>query len=124
MATYSKHILTGSTHGAPIVVTGSTTDATTTGTTIHDAVAGTSSGNLADEIYLWVANTTTSSRDILIHFGGSSTDNVIRQTIPGQDGLYQVVPGLPLRNTLRVHANATSTEDALKVYGYVNRVVT
>jgi hypothetical protein len=124
MAIFSKHILTGSTHGAAIVITGSTTDATTTGTTIHDATAGTTSGDLQDEVFIYVSNTSTDTKEVEIRFGGTSSDNVIRQVIPSRDGLYPVVGGMPLRNSLRVHANATDTDKVLKIFGYVNRVVT
>jgi hypothetical protein len=123
MATFSKHILTGSTHGAAIVITGSTTDATTTGTTLHTAVAGTSSGNLQDEVFIYIQNMATNTRDVVIGFGGTGTDNFIRQPVPARDGLYQVIPGMPLRNGLKITANATANDDLLKAYGYVNRVV-
>jgi hypothetical protein len=123
MPTFAKYIISGSTHGAMIAVTGSTTGAT--GTLIHTAVTGTATtGNEQDEVYIHVMNTATADKKIVIGWGGTTTDHLITQSIPSLDGLYQVVAGMPIRNGLLITAQATENTQKLKVIGYVNRVVT
>jgi hypothetical protein len=114
MTSVTKVQLSGSTDGRGIKVTQTASQ----GDTIHTAHAS----NL-DEIWLWAHNTHASSEIVLtIEFGGTANpDDRIIQTIPKQDGFYQVVPGLPLTNSVVVRAYA-DTADSIVINGFVNRI--
>lgn len=113
MATYSKVQLSGGTTGKNIKVAATAT----AGTLIHTAHA-----TSIDEIWLWCVNSDTSDRKLTIEFGGTTApDDLIEVTIPAEDGLYLVVPGLTLTNSLVVRAFA-ATANVLSINGYVNRI--
>jgi hypothetical protein len=115
---FTHEVLSGSTNGLGIKVTGTTTG---TSVTVHTAVAGTTS---RDEIWLYAQNNDAGgeTRTLTIEFGGvTSPDNLIIAPIPCKAGPVLVCPGLPLRNTLVVKAFADQVDD-VQVYGYVNRV--
>ena len=115
MATAVKRKLSGSTDGRAIKVVATATP----GTTIHTAVAGTTAGTF-DEIWLYAMNTDTSDRKLTIEYGGvAAPDDLIEVTIPTEAGLFLVVPGLVLQNTLVVKAFA-ATANVILVFGYVN----
>ena len=115
MATFQKRILSGSTNGEGIKVAATAT----LGTTIHTAVTGTSD---IDEIYLYAANSDTTNRKLTIEFGGATApDNLIEYTVPAEDGLYLVVPGLILNNAQVITAFC-ATANVVMIYGYVNRI--
>jgi len=113
MATYSKEFLSGGTGnglGIKVVATG------TPGTTIHAAHA-----TAQDEIHLWAWNTDTQDRVLTVEFGGDTDpDDLIEMNIPFQEGLFLVVPGLPLTN-LTVKAFAAAA-NVIVVHGFVNRL--
>jgi hypothetical protein len=111
VATYSKLKLSGSTDGRPINVTATSTP----GTTIH-----TSHATSLDEIWLWAANTDTTDRKLTIEFGLTTTADTWEFTVPAEDGLYQVCPGLILTNSLLVRAFGATT--SINIVGYVNRI--
>lgn len=113
MATYSKVQLSGGTTGKNVKVAATAT----AGTLIHTAHA-----TSIDEIWLWCVNSDTSDRKLTIEFGGvAAPDDLIEITIPAEDGLYLVVPGLTLTNSLVVRAFA-ATANVLTINGYVNRI--
>jgi len=113
MATYTKVQLSGATTGKNIKVVATAT----AGTTIHTAHA-----TSIDEIWLWCVNSDTTDRKLTIEFGGvAAPDDLIEVTIPAEDGLYLVVPGLTLTNSLVVRAFA-ATANVLSVNGFVNRI--
>jgi len=115
MATFTKSLLSGSTNGKNIKVVATAT----LGTTIHTAVAGTSS---LDEIWLYAVNTDTTDRKLTIEFGGAtSPDDLIEYTVPAEDGLKLIVPGLLLQNSLVVTAFA-ATANVIEINGYVNAI--
>lgn len=114
--TYTKQLLSGSTNGRMIKVVATATP----GTTIHTAVAGTSS---YDEIWLWAVNSDTTPRKLTIEFGGTtSPDDTIEITIPAESGLVEIVPGWTLQNTLVVKAFC-ATANVVMIGGFVNRIV-
>jgi len=116
MATFSKQKLSGSTNGKNIKIATTSTP----GTTIHTAIAGTSSW---DEIWIWAINTDTVGRKLIIEFGGtSSPDDLIEVSIPAETGLVLIVPGLILQNELIVKAFAEAA-NVINLNGYVNRIV-
>ena len=116
MATYSKVLLSGSTNGKGVKVVATAT----AGTTIHTAVAGTSS---MDEIWIYAVNSDTTARKLTLEWGeATAPDGNIELTIPAESGLVLVAPGLLLQNSLVVKAFA-ATANVILIHGYVNRIV-
>ncbi len=116
MALFQKILLSGSTNGRPVRVTSLTSE---NGTTIHTAGAATTN---VDELWIWAMNTASDSRFLTLKFGATASTDEIEFTVPAEDGLYTVIPGLPINNGLVVRAYATVSTD-INVVGYVNRVV-
>ena len=113
---FTKALLSGSTNGKLIKVVATAT----LGTTIHTAVAGTSS---MDEIWLWAVNSDPTNRKLTIEFGGATApDCLIEVTIPAESGLVPVVAGLLLQNSLVVTAFC-ATANVVMLGGYVNKIV-
>lgn len=115
MATYTKNKLSGSTNGKQIKVVATAT----TGTTIHTAVAGTSSW---DEIWIYAVNSHTANILLTIEWGETTApDGNIQLTIPAQSGFIEVIPGLILQNGLVVTAFA-GTANKILINGFVNSI--
>ena len=119
MATYTKHLLSGSTGGQPIKVAATATP----GTLVH--ATGTSSSVL-DEVWIYANNTGTSDVKLTIQYGGTTdSDNLIEVTIAAEAGLVLVIPGLLLAgdgsNERSVRAFAATT-NVINITGYVNRI--
>lgn len=115
MATYGKQLLSGSTQGKAILVAATAT----LGTTIHTAVSGTTD---YDEIYLYAVNSSSSAVKLTLEWGEATAPNGnIEYTVPAEDGLYLVAPGLLLQNSLVVTAFAGTT-NVVTIHGYVNRI--
>ena len=104
-----------------LTVSGSTlTGGADAATTVHTAVSGTSD---MDEIWLYAVNSQLASLKLTIEWGETTApDGNIEQTIPGESGLYLIVPGLLLQNSLVVKAFAP-TPNVVLVAGFVNRIV-
>jgi len=116
MATYSKQLLSGSTNGKNISVTGTATGASVT---VHTATSGTS--NL-DEIWLYAANTSAAAVVLTVEFGGTTDqDDLIELEIAADSGMTLIIPGLLLQNSLVVKAFAASA-NVINLNGYVNRI--
>lgn len=114
---FNKAKLSGSTDGLGIKVVATAT----LGTTIHTAVAGTTA-NTFDEIWLWAVNSDTTARKLTIEYGGAtSPDRLIEQTIPAESGMFLIVPGFILQNSLVVTAFC-ATANVVMLYGYVNEI--
>lgn len=93
----------------------------TPGTAIHTAVAGTTA-NTFDEIWLWAVNSDTTARKLTLEWGGTtSPDDLIELTIPPESGMFLVIPGYVLQNTLAVAAFC-ATANVVMIHGYVNEV--
>ena len=118
MATIVKQELSGSTDGRPIKVAATAT----AGTLIHTAQSGTGDNNY-DEIWAWATNTSTAAVKISIEWGAATSEvgNLIEVTIPPEEGLMQIVPGLILHNTKVVTAFA-GTADVITIHGFVNSI--
>ncbi len=113
MASYSKLKFSGSTNGRLIKVVATST----LGTTIHAAHA-----TSLDEVYLYAVNSDTTDRKLTIEFGGvSSPDDLIEYTVPAEDGLHLIVPGIPLTGSVVVTAFAASA-NVISIGGWVNRI--
>lgn len=116
MATFSKNLLSGSTNGKAILVSGT---ATASANTIHTAVSGTSS---LDEIWLYAVNTSTTAVKLTIEWGETTAPNGnIEATIPPEGGPVLITPGLLLQNGLLVKAFAGTT-NVITIHGFVNRI--
>ena len=115
--TVEKIILSGSTDGKGVLVTGT---ATGSANTIHTAHA-----TAEDEVWIYAHNSDSSDRTLTIEFGGATDPgNVIELTIVSQatnTGLVLAVPGLILSNSLIVKAFA-STGSQITLFGYINRI--
>lgn len=113
--TYTKKILSGSTNGKQIKVS----QGATPGTLIHTAVAGSSD---IDEVWLYAVNSGTAAVKLTIEWGGvASPDDSVEVVIPGESGLFQVIPGLPMQNSLEIRAFA-GTVDVIMISGFANRI--
>lgn len=117
MATAVKRKLSGSTDGKAIKVAATSS----TGTTIHTAIAGTTAGTF-DEIWLYAYNSHTADVVLTIEFGGTTApDQNIVATIASKSGLILVVPGLILQNGAVVTAFAGTT-NVVTITGFVNSI--
>lgn len=120
MAVFSKGVLSGSAQGRGILVTGT---ATTGMTTIH---TGPTTGiRDFDEVYCYAVNTSTDDVLLTMHYGLATTnvEAKIPVTIPAQDGLHLVVPGLVMAaaTTANVMSAFAGTANVLAVHGYVHQ---
>ena len=115
MATYSKELLSGSTQGKGILVAADETP----GTTIHTAVSGTTD---IDEIWLYGVNTHSADIKLTLEWGEATEPNGnIEITVPSEEGLMLLVPGLLLQNGLTVKAFA-GTGSEIVIHGYANKI--
>lgn len=114
--TFTKNKLSASTNGRGIKVVATSS----TGTTIHTSVSGTSSW---DEIWLYAYNGHTANVVLTIEFGGTTVpdDNIVL-TIPFQQGLYLAVDGHILDNGAVITAFAATT-NVIVIHGFVNQIV-
>jgi hypothetical protein len=118
MATFKKRLGSGSTQGKLVKIVATSTP----GTTIHQAVAGTTDGTY-DEIYIWAINNHTGDVTISVEWGGVvSPDDLIITTIPTKVGAYPVIPGWILQNELYVKAFA-SVANVVMLNVFVNRIM-
>ena len=114
---FTKALLSGSTNGKGIKVTGTSTAGTVT---LHTAVSGTSS---MDEIWLYCRNNHTVPVTVTLEWGSSSTDdNIIWTSLPIKTGRILLVDGALLQNSLTVKAFA-SVANVTFIEGFVNQIV-
>ena len=129
MAAITKGLVSGATDGRGIKLTDTAASTNNdTGYTIHTAVSGTTD---IDEIWLWAHNSSTSPVKVTIEFGnavasGATTastdpDDRIEVTVPGEQGLMQIIPGLWLQNACVVRAFA-ATGNVITIHGFCNRI--
>ena len=129
MATYTKVKLSGSTDGRGIKLTDTASSTNNdAGYTIHTAVVGTTD---FDEVWLWAHNSSTAAVKLTLEFGnavasGATTastdpDDRIEVTIPPEEGLMQICPGLVLQNACLIRAFAASA-NVVTIHGFVNRI--
>ena len=117
MATFTKIPLSGSTDGKPILVD----DAATPGKTIHTS---SSTATTIDEVWLYAMNTGTAALKLTIEWGGTTAGFLIEQTIPSENGLVLVVPGLLMKGNATPWTCAAFAANAtdINITGYVNRI--
>lgn len=114
MAVFTKLLLSGSTNGKLIRVTGTTTGAAVT---LHTAHA-----TDMDEVYLEATNDSINDVILTIEFGGTTaTDLILVKIKKGEKGMIRVVAGLPLTGGLLVKAFA-AVANVINIGGWVNRI--
>ncbi len=111
MTTYSKLLLSGSTNGRQIPVTGTVT--------VHTATA---SGTELDEVWLYAINNGNSLSPLTLLWGGTGTSDSLQTTLPPTgNGRTLVVDGKLIGGALPINAwilgNGTVAID-----GFVNRI--
>jgi hypothetical protein len=100
--------LSGLTDSVPLLLS-------TSNQTIH-----TCSKTALDEVYIWVANTNASTRDLSFSINDSSHGtNTFVTTIAAKSGMVLVYPGIPHKN-VSIFAEA-SANSSLLAYGFVVR---
>lgn len=117
MGTYSLELLSGSTNGLGIKVTGTSSGASVD---VHTAVTGTTD---IDEVTLYAVNQDADgeTRTLTLGWGGETDpDNLISVPVPCKAGPVLVVDRLPLRNGLVITAWADEAND-VQIYGQVFR---
>ena len=113
MATFTKLKLSGSTDGKGIKVV----QTATAGTTIHTAHA-----TDLDEIWIYAFNSHTSDVVLTLEWGeATAPDGNIVTTLAYQEGLFLVVPGLLLTNSLVLKAFA-AVANVVVIHGFINRI--
>ena len=116
MPTFTKQLLSGSTNGKQIKVTGTNVAGSVT---LHTAVSGTAAW---DEIWIYAFNADTSSRVLTLLWGGTTEpDNDIIVTLVAKSGRLLVVDGALLQNGLLVKAYADAANVVL-IDGFVNNI--
>ena len=115
MATFAKRILSGSVDGKGIVISSITAGS---GNTIHTAVSGTTD---FDEVWIYAFNSHTSSVNLNLEFGGTSSNQRISQPVDPSSGLYLLVPGFVVQNGAVISAYSSEV-GKISIYGYVNRI--
>lgn len=116
MATYSIELLSGSTQGKAVKVAATSS----TGTTIHTAVSGTTD---IDLISLWATNNDADgeTRILTLEWGTTTAaDGNIIVPIPAKAGPVFICERLPLQNGLLITAFADEANDVL-ILGRVER---
>ena len=119
MGTWSKIVLSGSTAGQGISVTGTSASQ---GTVVHTAPAA----NGLDEVILYAHSTVTTAAVISFMVGPTTAlGSRYTHTLPADDlaGLQPVMPGLVLTATTVVKAFVSSV-DAVRIFGWANRYAT
>lgn len=109
-------LLSGSQGGQNITIAATTS----TGTTIH--ATGTSA-SVAHRIYLYASNSSTSDVLFTVEWGGTSTGDLIKQTIPAQSGTVPIVENWPLVGTgsvARTVRGYAATTNVINVNGWAN----
>ena len=114
MPTYTEHLLSGSTKGLGISMTGTGTGSSVT---IHTTPAGASNH---DNITIDAVNTHTAAVTLTIEFGGTAvTTNVVVELAAGS-GLQRVVAASPLNDSAVVTGFA-SVADKVNIFGIAHR---
>jgi hypothetical protein len=113
-STFTKKLLSGSTGGKPIKVTGTNTAGAVA---VHTPPAGT---DIFDAIWLYANNTSTGSVELTVEWGASTDANIV-MSIAAKSGLVLVSPGIYIQDSFPVRAYAGSA-NVIFLTGYVNRL--
>lgn len=113
MATFTKIPFSGSTNGEPVLVAATSSP----GTTINAQAAGSE----IYEVWAWAANQHTSPVLLTIEWGGTTAAYVQKVTIPAQEGLFQIMPGIPCIGSMTFKAFAGTT-NVINIWGFINKI--
>ncbi len=116
MANITGRVLSGAVNGRGIKIAGTTSGALAT---IHTSTS-LAGGAQFDEVYLWAGNIATTGKALSLYLGGTTSGERLKYTVPPQDGMYLLIPGLRYNNSVKVRAFAGSA-CVVTVHGYVNR---
>jgi hypothetical protein len=118
MATYTRMMLSGDTHG--IGKLSAQTDHASA-ETVHTATASTT--DPGDEVWLWASNPDTVAHVLKIWWGGTTElTNEMTYTLPALTADIPLVRGLMVRNSLVVGVTC-DVASKCTVRGFVNRIV-
>tara|TARA_A100001201_G_scaffold46751_1_gene47243 strand:- start:78 stop:440 length:363 start_codon:yes stop_codon:yes gene_type:complete len=119
MATFTKAHLSGAADGLAVKVAAESS----TGTTVHTAVSGTTAGSFS-EIHVWAHNNSAGAVTATFEWGTTTAaDGNLTVTVPPKQGLLAVIPGLILHNA-KVLTCFVGSGDANKLllFGFVNEI--
>jgi len=116
MPTYTEHLLSGSTKGMGISMTGTGTGSADT---IHTTPAGASNH---DCIVISAVNTHNAAVTLTIEFGGTAATTVIPVELEADAGLQRIVDLEPLNDGAVIKGFA-SVADKINVFGRVRRYI-
>lgn len=93
----------------------------TAGTTIHTFSTTTTD---YEEVWLWAANNHTANVALTIEWISATAAKNIEMTIPFNDGLYLVIPGIAAQGVAgsKTVAAFAGTTNVITVFGYVNKI--
>lgn len=113
MATFSKVQFSASTAGEPILIAATSTP----GTTVNVQ----SAGSEIYEVWAWAANQDTAAIAITIEWGGTTAAYIQKVTIPAQEGMFQIIPGLACvgAHSFKVFAGTTNK---VNIWGFCNKI--
>jgi hypothetical protein len=121
MAQTTGRISSGSTNGRGVIIQ-STNGAS--GTLLHTVTATGTPVTQFDEIYIHAMNLTTVVRKLGINFGGLTSGDKIRVSLPlASAGLMAVIPGLRLNAGVVVRGFTSGGAGVVSCYLRVNRTV-
>jgi hypothetical protein len=118
MATYSRRLLSGSTSGKPIKVTGTATGASVT---VHTAISG---ADVFDEVYIYASNNSNATATLTVEWGGTTDpDDLMAKaySIPANTPAVPSATGQVLNGGLVIKAFA-GTANVICLTGFVNRI--
>ena len=108
--------LSTSSDGEMIVVAATST----VGTTIHTATSQVSTSRY-DEVWLFASNSHSGAVDLTIEVDvANSSTSFFKVSVPNNDGLYVVLPGVSVHNGKLITAFAGTT-NVIKIVGYVEQ---
>jgi len=121
MATFSKLTLqpAGTTGTGLATLVAATA---TPGTAVHTA---STVSTTIDEVWIYAFNSSASSVKVTIEWGETTAPNGhIEFTVPAENGLYAMIPGLPIQGnaTPKVIRAFAGTANVITIHGFVNRI--
>lgn len=119
MAVATPRQLSGSTNGRGILI--QSTNAAS-GTLLHTSATQAGAAQF-DEGYIYLMNLTTVVKKIVLNWGGTTSGDKLRLTVPSSSGgMYLATPGFRLNGGVTVRAYATGAA-VVAAFGYINRYV-
>jgi len=112
----TRHVLSGSTAGRPIVIVATASP----GTLLHTAGAGLVA---VEEVWLELANSSNQQVSITVEWGGTAAGDRFPETffLPPRCPPIFVATGAPIQNALEIRAYA-SVASVVRARGFLNRI--